>query len=87
MAQLFQQSLKIGYLLRAWKETTIIPVPKKPPAHEMENFTLVALTLILCKCMKREEAGELTTNIGEFAYKLKWGVEDANFTLLDTVIR
>ena len=51
------------------------------------------LTSILCKCMERVVAEELTTMVGEsldplqFAYKPRRGVEDAILALLDTVTR
>lgn len=38
VAELSQLSLNTGYVPKAWKETIIIPVPKKPNAKEMENF-------------------------------------------------
>ncbi len=44
VAQLFQLSLNTGFVPRAWKETTIIPVPKKLYVKEMKNFRPVALT-------------------------------------------
>ena len=93
MTKIFQLFLDASFVPRAWKETTIIPVPKKPRAKALNDFRPVALTSILCKCMERVIVGELTTTIGEsldplqFAYKPKRGVEDATLHLLDTVTK
>ena len=93
MTQLLQVFLDASFVPRAWKETTIIPVPKKPHAKALNDFRPVALTSILCKCMERVVAEELTTMVGEsldplqFAYKPRRGVEDAILALLDTVTR
>ena len=38
MTQLFQLFLDASFVPRAWKETTIIPVPKKPHAKAMNDF-------------------------------------------------
>ncbi len=53
----------------------------------------VALTSVLCKCMEKVAAGELTTKVAEyldllqFAYKPKRGVEDTSLTLLEIATR
>lgn len=38
VAQCFQLSLNTGYVPRAWKDTSIIPVPKKPHVKEIKNY-------------------------------------------------
>ncbi len=92
-AQLFQLSLNTGCVPRAWKETTIIPIPKKTYVKEMKKFRPVTLTSILCKCLEKVVAGELTSKVAEYldplqcAYKPKRGVEDASLTLLNTATR
>ena len=76
-----------------WKESTLIPVPKKSNAKEMKDFRPVALTSILSQCMERVVCDHLTAMVVDrlgplqFAYKAKCGVEDACLTLLDTVCR
>eukprot|EP00064_Thunnus_orientalis_P002407 superscaffoldBa00000174_g2414 len=74
VTQLFQLFLNISFIPRAWKETTIIPAPKKPHAKAMNDFRPVTLTFIFYKFMKRVVDGELTTMVGksldllQFAY-------------------
>ncbi len=67
--------------------------PKKTYVREMKKFRPVALTSILCKCLEKVVAGELTSKVAEYldplqcAYKPKRGVEDASLTLLNTATR
>ncbi len=50
--------------------------PKKTYVRELKMFRPVALTSVLCKCMEKVVAGELTTNLDplQFAYKPEQGV-------------
>lgn len=52
LTQLFQLSLDFNVVPRAWKESTIIPLPKKAHAKALEDYRPVALTSVLCKCME-----------------------------------
>jgi hypothetical protein len=90
-AKMFQLFLNCQFFPRSWKNSTIIPVPKKSTAKEMNDFRPVALTPILAKCMERIVCSQLLTAVADrldprqFAYKAKRGVEDACLTLLDLV--
>ena len=59
----------------------------------MKDFRPVALTSILSKCMETVVCDHLTAMVVDrldplqFVYKAKRGVEDACWTLLDTVCR
>ena len=46
MTQLFHLFLDASFVPKAWKETTIIPVPKKPNAKALNDSRPVALTSI-----------------------------------------
>lgn len=87
----FQQLLDSGCVPHHWKESTIIPIPKKSYAKDLNDFRPVALTSVLCKCMGRVVCAHLSNMVAErvdplqFAYKAKCGVEDACLTLLDMV--
>lgn len=87
------QAVPECHLSRAWKETTNIPVSQKPHDQAINDFRPVIFMSILYKCMERVVSWYLTTMVGksldplQFAYKVKWGVDDADLTLLDTVAR
>lgn len=86
LTQLFQLSLDCNVVPQAWKESTIIPLPKKAHAKDLIDYRPVALTSVLCKCMERVVCQELfQAVIGkldplQFAYRVGRGVEDATFT-------
>ena len=46
-------TLDEGYILRNWKKSPIIPVAKKRPARELNDYRPVALTSILFKCAEK----------------------------------
>jgi len=50
ITQLVQQLLDSSCVLQVWKESTLVPIPKKSNSREMKDFRPVALTSILCKC-------------------------------------
>ena len=54
MTQLFQLFLDASFVPRAWKETTIIPVPKKPHAKSLNDFRPVALSPLSSANLWRE---------------------------------
>lgn len=63
LTQLFQLSLDFNVVPQAWKESTIIPVPKKAHAKVPEDYRPVALTSVLCKCMERVVCKQLSQAI------------------------
>ena len=89
---LFQQSVDSGKLPRLWKSSTIVPVPKKPKAKEMNNFRPVALTPLPMKCLEKIMLKNLMPFIEpnldplQFAYRSGRGVEDAIATLLHKLL-
>ena len=93
VTRLFQCLLDSGNVPNNWKESTIIPIPKKTPAKELKDYRPVALTSVLCKCMERVLCDLLAKMLShkmdplQFAYRAKRGVEDASLTLLNTVTK
>ena len=86
--KLFQRSLDEGTIPSLWKNSTIIPVAKKPSPKEMNDYRPVALTSIAFKCaekiimrqLRAETAGQQDPL--QFAYKQNRNTEDAVLTLL-----
>ena len=77
---------------RAWKTSTIIPVPKKAtPLQLKNNYRPVALTPIVAKCFENVVSKHLKFDVVDqldpfqFAYKASRGVEDASLTLLNLI--
>ncbi|KAJ8286217.1 hypothetical protein GJAV_G00035920 [Gymnothorax javanicus] len=61
VAQILQLFLNARFDPSTWKETSIIPVPKKPHAKARP----VALPSICCQCVKRVVTGELSSRVDE----------------------
>ena len=76
---------------RAWKISTIIPVPKKATPLQLNDYRPVALTPILTKCLEKVVSKHLKFDVVDqldpfqFAYKASRGVEDASLTLLNLI--
>ncbi|KAK7909723.1 hypothetical protein WMY93_014407 [Mugilogobius chulae] len=93
ITRLFQHLLDSGIVPRQWKESTIIPLPKKNKPQDLQDYRPIALTSVLCKCMERVLADQLVSELTnkldqfQFAYKSKRGTEDANIMLLEKVTR
>ena len=57
----------------------------------MNGFRPVALTSIIAKCMERIVCNQLIASVVDrmdplqFAYRARWGVEDATLTLFDLI--
>lgn len=89
LTRLFQLLLDSGTVPERWKESTIIPLPKKARPKDLQDYRPVALTSILCKCMERVVADQLVAELSDkldplqFAYRAKRGTEDASLRLLD----
>ena len=49
----FQLLLNTHSMPRSWKQSTIMPIAKKPGATEFNDFRPVGLTSIIAKCMER----------------------------------
>ncbi len=91
--RMFQHLLDSGITPKHWKESTIIPIPKKTKPNNLKDYRPVALTSILCKCMERvvchQLLGELEGKLDplQVAYRTKKGTDDASLMLLDTVTK
>ena len=87
----FQMLLNCHIMPRFWKTSTIIPVPKKPNASQLNDFRPIALTSILAKCMERIVLNRLLSDVSErldplqFAYKARRGAEDASLLLYNLI--
>ena len=47
LTRLFQHLLDSGCVPDQWRESTIIPIPKKAPAKELKDYRPVALTSVM----------------------------------------
>ena len=74
-----------------WKTSTIIHVPKKANASELNDYRPVALTPVVMKSFERIVLNKLLSVVGpsldkyQFAYKKHRGVEDATITVLNAI--
>ena len=88
---IFQSFLDSHVMPRAWKTSTIIPVPKKATPLQLNDYRPVALTPIIAKCFEKVVSKHLKFDVVDqldpfqFAYKASRGVEDASFTLLNLI--
>lgn len=93
LTRLFQLLLDSGCIPNQWKESIIIPIPRKAHAKDMKDYRPVALTSVLCKCMEKAVGDQLSDMLSDkldplqFAYRARRSVEDASLTLLDTVTK
>ena len=87
----FQLLLNTHSMPRSLKQSTIMPIAKKPGAREFNDFRLVALTYIIAKCVERLVCNQLIKSVAnhmdplQFAYRAKRGVEDAILTLFNLI--
>ena len=89
----FQFLLNSHIMPKAWKTSTIIPLPKNSKARQLNDFRPVALTPILAKCFESVLCKHLKSDVMskldplQFAYKAKRGVDDACLTLVNLVAK
>ena len=92
----FQLLLNTHSMPRSLKQSTIMPIARKPGARECYAFRPVALTSIIDKGMKRLGMERLVCNQLiksvanhmdplQFTYRAKRGVEDATLTLFNLI--
>lgn len=90
---IFAWSLKIQKVPARWKQSTLIPLPKKQNAQLLDDFRPVALTSLVMKCLeklvKRQIMHKTESSLDplQFAYRNKRGIEDAVATLLHLVFQ
>ena len=53
LARVFNLSLKEGVVPFEWREANIIPLFKKGPRNQSENYRRVSLTSVICKLLQR----------------------------------
>ena len=67
---------------RATKKSTVIPVAKHNHPKVINDFRPVALTSLVMKCFEKPLLTKTDLlDLLPFAYRTKWGVEDAAATL------
>ena len=85
----FQFLMNAHSMPRAWKTSTIIPIPKNSKASQPNDFRPVALTSVLAKCFESILCKFLKSQVAEkldpfqFSYRAKRGTDDACLTLLN----
>jgi len=85
---MFQIFLDDCFVPRAWKNTTVIPLPKTPYARDPKDLCTIALTSVLCKCLECILSKELSAQIKDsvdplqYADMPNWSTTDASLTLL-----
>ena len=76
---------------RAWKTSTIIPVPKKAAPLQLNDHRPVALTPTIAKCFEKVVSKHLKFDVVDqldpfqFAYKASRGVKNVSLTLLNLI--
>ncbi|XP_051903188.1 uncharacterized protein LOC127588489 [Hippocampus zosterae] len=81
--QIFNRSLELCDVPSCFKQSTIIPVPKKPATSELNDSRPVALMSVAMKSFERLVLNHLKNVTGplldplQFAYRAKRSVEDA----------
>ena len=76
-----------------WKQSEIIPVPKKENVTELNDLRPIALTSVVMKCMEKMILRKLRAVFDpiqdpfQFAYRQKRGVEDAIIVFLDNIYK
>ena len=65
LTRLFIHLLDSGCVPDQWRESTIIPIPKKAHAKDLKDYRPVALTSVLCKCMERAVCNLLSSMVSD----------------------
>jgi hypothetical protein len=87
-SRLFQRSFTEGHVPRLWRSSTVVPVPKKRGASQMNDFRPVALTSVPMKCAERLLLKHLRAETAahqdplQLAYSQGRNTQDAILTLL-----
>ena len=84
---IYQKSLDSSIVPSTWKDSVIIPVPKKASCKENNDYRPVALTSVIMKCFEKIIINFLKAAVGcsldtfQFAYRSNRGIEDAVLAL------
>lgn len=89
---IFNLSLSLCVVPRVFKETIIVPVPKKTPISCLNDYRPVALTSVIMKCLERLVISYVKRNISatldplQFAYCANRSADDAISLALHTAL-
>jgi predicted amidophosphoribosyltransferase len=89
--RLFHRSFAEGHVPKLWRSSTIVPVPKKQDASQLNDFRPVALTSVPMKCAERLVLKHLRAETAthqdplQFAYSQGRNTQDAILTLLHSL--
>ncbi|KAI5630012.1 gastrula zinc finger protein XlCGF28.1-like [Silurus asotus] len=90
--EIFNLSLEQSVVPSCLKQSTIVPVPKKPQPACLNDYRPVALTSVVMKCFERLVRDFITASLPvtldplQFAYRQNCSTEDAIAHLLHTTI-
>ncbi|MFY0323997.1 RNA-directed DNA polymerase, partial [Bacillus sp. YIM B13585] len=90
--EIFNLSLEQSVVPSCFKQSTIVPVPKKPQPTCLNDYRPVALTSVVMKCFERLVRDFITASLPDtldplqFAYRQNRSTEDAIAHLLHTTI-
>ncbi|KAI5628338.1 gastrula zinc finger protein XlCGF28.1-like [Silurus asotus] len=90
--EIFNLSLEQSVVPSCFKQSTIVPVPKKPQPACLNDYRPVALTSVVIKCFERLVRDFITASLPvtldplQFAYRQNRSTEDAIAHLLHTTI-
>ncbi|KAI5620514.1 gastrula zinc finger protein XlCGF28.1-like [Silurus asotus] len=88
--EIFNLSLEQAVVPSCFKQSTIVPVPKKPQPACLNDYRPVALTSVVMKCFERMVRDFITASLPDtldplqFAYRQNRSTEDAIAHLLHT---
>lgn len=88
---LFQGSLNSSTVPAMWKNSIVIPIPKKGTTRALNDLRPVALTSLVMKAMERiikehiTKASSSMMDPLQFAYQAGRGVDDAKIFILNTL--
>ena len=89
---LFTLSLSQSAVPTCFKIVTIVPVPKKAKATELNDYRLAALTSVIMKCFERLVKDHITSTLTvtldllQFAYRPNRYTDDTIATTLHTAL-
>ncbi|KAK1792043.1 hypothetical protein P4O66_001822 [Electrophorus voltai] len=89
---IFNLSLMLGIVLSSFKQSTIVPVPKKPLPSGLNDYRPVALTSVVMKCFEKLVRDFITSSLPasmdplQFAYHHNWSTDDTIAHLLHTTL-
>ncbi|KAK1784028.1 hypothetical protein P4O66_004470 [Electrophorus voltai] len=89
---IFNLSLTLGIVPSSFKQSTIVPVPKKPRPSSLNDYRPVAFTSVVMKCFEKLVRDFITSSLPasmdplQFAYRHNCSIVDAIAHLLHTTL-